>query len=63
MEHIKRGRGRPPLQAGESTTSICVRVPNPVYDRATKKASADRVSVPELVRRAITDLLKDERSF
>lgn len=60
-ERIKRHRGRPPLQVGETSTPICVRVPNNVYDEATRRVKSDRVSMSELVRRALSHVLKDER--
>jgi len=49
-----RRRGRPPLDAADPTTvQIQVRVPVHQYDRLYARATAQRVTVPELVRRAV----------
>lgn len=56
---MTKRRGRPPLEDGERSTSIHVRVPDRVYDETDRKAKEERVSVPELVRRAIDHLLND----
>lgn len=53
--------GRPPLQQGQASTSLSVRVPNSVYDEANRKAATEQVSMSTLLRRALEHLLKDER--
>lgn len=59
-DDAKRGRGRPPLEHGEPSTALTVRLPNRVYDQACRKATHERVSLPEIVRRALTNLLEDD---
>lgn len=54
-------RGRPSLVPGESSERVCVRLPESDYDLAYKMATAQRVSVPELMRRAFRRLVTDER--
>ena len=44
--------GRPRL-SDEPTEGIHVKVPISLYDRAYEAAERDRVSVPELIRRAL----------
>ena len=54
-------RGRPALSSHEPSTDVCVKMPLSLYDLAYDKASTDRVTVPEVVRRALRQLLSDER--
>lgn len=44
-------RGRPALREGEPSTSVNVRLPASDYDRVYAQARAERVSVPEVLRR------------
>ena len=44
--------GRPRVSA-EPNEAVCVKVPVSLYDRAYEKADRDRVTVPELIRRAL----------
>jgi Arc/MetJ-type ribon-helix-helix transcriptional regulator len=46
-------RGRPPLSDDEGSTPVSVKLPDSLYDRAYARASDDRVSVPEVIRRAL----------
>jgi hypothetical protein len=46
-------RGRPPLSDGEPSESVHIRLPASLYDRAFAAASQDRISIPELIRRAV----------
>ena len=46
-------RGRPPLSDDEGSTSVHVKLPDSVYDRAYERAADERVSVPEVIRRAL----------
>jgi len=49
-----RRKGRPPLDDTDRTTvHVHVRLPTRQYDAAYSRATAQRVSVPELVRRAL----------
>jgi hypothetical protein len=50
---------RPTLARGESSTPVTVKMPDSVYDRAYAVACERRMSVPELMRRALARLLKD----
>lgn len=49
-----RRRGRPPLDAADPiTVPIHVRVPSRQYDALYARAIAQRVTIPELIRRAV----------
>jgi hypothetical protein len=51
---LPRRRGRPPLDTADPTTvQVQVRLPTRQYDRLYARATAQRVTVPELVRRAV----------
>lgn len=52
MKHNKGGR--PPLTAGDTPAKVNLTVPSQMYDRAHEVATRDRVSVPTVLRRAIT---------
>jgi hypothetical protein len=54
-------RGRPPLSRTERSEVVAFRLPESDYDAACKMASAQRVSMPEIMRRAIKRLIEDER--
>lgn len=45
-------RGRPPLSKREPSSPVCVKMPDSEYDLAYKMAAEERVSVPEILRRA-----------
>jgi len=45
--------GRPPLQRGEPSVSVHVRVTGSQYDRLEQCARGARVNVPELIRELI----------
>jgi hypothetical protein len=48
----QRRKGRPPLDDTDRTTvDVHVRMPTRQYDAAYQRAMAQRVSVPELLRR------------
>ena len=53
-------RGRPPLSPGESSTPVSLKMPTSLYDRAYARATRDRMTVAELLRRALTRVLLDE---
>lgn len=50
---IRRRRGRPPLEDGDPSTDVCVKMPARLYDETYHLAAVRRVSVPELIRRAL----------
>jgi hypothetical protein len=56
---MQHRRGRPPLDATDRSTKVCVSMPSRRYDLLYKRASQERVSVPELIRR---DLARDIRN-
>jgi hypothetical protein len=53
-------RGRPPLSRTERSAAINVKMPESDYDAVYKMASEQRVSVPEIMRRAFKCFM-DER--
>jgi len=55
-----RRRGRPALVEGDTSTPVCVKVSTSDYDRASAKARQDGVTVPTVMRRALTRLLDDD---
>lgn len=56
-----RRRGRPSLSPTERSTGIHLRLPESDYDATYRAASARRMSVPDLVRRALKEFIADER--
>jgi hypothetical protein len=46
--------------AGGDANAVCVRMSDRDYDRADAKARRERVSVPDVVRRALRKLLEEE---
>lgn len=47
--------GRPPLDAADPSVNVHVRMPSKVYDAAWAHAQADRLSVPEWIRRTLQE--------
>jgi len=60
MPEPRRPRGRPPLEPGQRTTLISVRVTEPTYDKLYDKATRERVSVQDLCRRGVRLVLEDD---
>lgn len=50
---MSKPRGRPPLSPDEESTPVSVKLPARLYDQVYSAAQAARVSVPEVVRRAV----------
>jgi hypothetical protein len=49
-----RRRGRPPIDAADPRSiNVHVRLPTRQYDALHKRATEQRVTIPELVRRAV----------
>ncbi len=48
-----RKRGRPCLQPGVPSAAVHVRLPAALYDRVYAEASSRRITVTEMLRRAI----------
>jgi hypothetical protein len=55
---MSRRPGRPPLDATDPSTKVCLALPSKRYDRLYRAAAAARVSVPELIRRSLDGPLK-----
>jgi hypothetical protein len=49
----RRRRGRPPLAVNDPSTDVCVALPASLYDEVYQSHVTHRVSVPEIIRRAI----------
>jgi predicted HicB family RNase H-like nuclease len=54
--------GRPSVAEGETSKQVGVRVAPDMYDRAFAKARRDRVSIPDLMRRALYRALREEKT-
>jgi len=57
-----RPPGRPPLSPGHASTDVCVKMPVGMYDQAYALATRERVSVPEVMRRALGQILTQDRA-
>jgi hypothetical protein len=55
MHH--RRPGRPPLDSTDPSTKVCVALPSRRYDAVYRQAAAARVSVPELIRQSLNQIL------
>jgi hypothetical protein len=47
--------GRPPLDPTDPSVVVSVALPGRRFDRLYRRASLERVSVPEIIRRALFD--------
>jgi len=45
--------GRPPLDRADPSVPVMVKFPGRVFDLICKRATAERVTVPEFIRRAL----------
>ena len=45
--------GRPPLAPGDTTTSVHIRVPSKLFDKACTAATEQRTTVRDIIRRAV----------
>jgi hypothetical protein len=54
-------RGRPPLDDGDPSVKVCVSLPSRQYDDVYERAQRERVSVPEVIRRALEDEKRDPK--
>lgn len=50
---MTRKRGRPGLSHIEPSTDVCLKMPASMYDAVYLASRRDRISVPELIRRAL----------
>ena len=55
-------RGRPPLDTTDPSTTVCLALPSKRYDALYRQAAAERVSVPELIRRGLDRRIKYSKS-
>jgi len=46
-------RGRPPLDRSDPSVVVCVAIPSRAVDEIRRRAVVERVTVPELIRRAL----------
>ena len=46
-------RGRPRIDPSDSTVTVSLALPGRTYDVIYRKAQSERLSVPEIIRRAI----------
>lgn len=46
--------GRPALDEDDESTGVYVKLPSQQYDEMYQRATKERVSVPELIRRQLT---------
>jgi hypothetical protein len=47
--------GRPPLDRTDRSVVVSIALPGRAFDRLCRRASLERLSVPELIRRALPD--------
>lgn len=52
---MARPPGRPPLDDNDPSVAVIVRMPSRQYDDAYQQAQRDRISVPEVIRRALKE--------
>jgi hypothetical protein len=53
MPESRRPPGRPPLQRGEVSVNVCVRLPASQFDALDRRARLEHANVPELIRRRL----------
>ena len=58
----RRRSGRPPLQAGDSTVKLGVRLPTAVYERARRAAFRQGVSLSDVLRAAVARVTRSDES-
>lgn len=50
---MKRAPGRPPLDDSDPCVDVHLRLPSKQYDDAFARAQQERITVPEVIRRAL----------
>ena len=55
---MTRRPGRRPLDPADPSVQICVRVPTKRYDQLYQTATGARVTVPELIRQSLRDVIR-----
>jgi hypothetical protein len=53
-----RRPGRPPLDEADPSVEMCLTIPSKRYDDLYARARAERVTVPEVIRRVLTQQLQ-----
>jgi hypothetical protein len=53
-------RGRPTVSPSEPSTDVHLTMPESLYDRVYATASRERLTVPEVIRRALTVTLETQ---
>lgn len=53
--------GRPPLDPTDRSVSVSLRLPTRAFDQLCHRAAQERVSVPELLRRALRNSANKDR--
>lgn len=53
MSTTSKRVGRPPLADNDPSANVQLRVPGSLYDRIYAEASRERLSVPDIIRRAL----------
>lgn len=52
--------GRPPLDDHNPSVQVSFRLPTPDYDHLIQRASRERVTVADVIRRAVRDADRDD---
>jgi hypothetical protein len=60
MTPTKR-RGRPPLDPDDPSVNLHIRLVSKQYDALCARAGQDRRTLPEMIRRAVQDLVAKNR--
>lgn len=55
MSDPKRPRGRPPIDPTDPSVPLTVRFPGKQLEDAAERARAERLTLPEWIRRALRD--------
>ena len=60
IRKVTRRPGRPPLDPDDPSTTVNVRLPGREYDRLYTIAQQQRLTVPEMIRRALARDRRDD---
>ena len=62
---MSRRPGRPPLDRTDRSVEMCLTIPSKKYDDLYARAKAERVTVPEVIRRVLRESTAgtDKRRF
>jgi hypothetical protein len=59
MSDHRQGPGRPPLDDDDDSVPVHVKMTTQQYDDVYRRAQAERVSVPEIIRRSLDRTKKE----